>query len=87
MKNKENYKNFIGKSVIVIIACSILFFFAHQVEYNRYQYQFNGKIVALIELIESDYPNLDRNEIIQILNNEESYDNLLKEYGYDIISI
>ena len=84
MRNKENYKKFIGKSVIVIIVCSILFFIAHQVEYNRYQYQFNGKIAALIELIESDYPNLDRNEIIQILNNEESYDNLLKEYGYDI---
>ena len=66
MRNKENYKKFIGKSVIVIIVCSILFFIAHQVEYNRYQYQFNGKIAALIELIESDYPNLDRNDIISI---------------------
>lgn len=84
MKNKENYKKFIGKSLIVILLVSILFLLVHQHEYNRYQYQFNSKIAALIELIEKDYPELERNEIIQILNNEESYDNLLKEYGYDI---
>ena len=84
MKNKVNYKKYIGKSVIIIIVCSMFFLFVHQIEYNRYQYHFNGKIAALIELIVSDYPEMDRNEIIQILNNKESYDNLLKEYGYDI---
>lgn len=84
MKNKVNYKKYIGKSVIAIIVCSMFFLFVHQIEYNQYQYHFNGKIAALIELIETDYPEMERNEIIQILNNEESYDNLLKEYGYDI---
>ena len=84
MKNKENYKKYIAKSIVLIVICSVLFLFAHKIEFNRYQYHFNGKIAALIELIESDYPELDKNEIIQILNNEESYDNLLKEYGYDI---
>ncbi len=84
MKNKEYYKKYIVKSIVLIVICSILFLFAHKIEFNRYQYHFNGKIAALIELIESDYPELDKNEIIQILNNEESYDNILKEYGYDI---
>lgn len=84
MKNKINYKKFLTQSYIVIILFTLLFTCLNILEYQQYKINFNEKIAAFIELVENEYPEVVKNELIVILNSDESYENILKEYGYDL---
>lgn len=84
MKNKELLKKYLFKNLIVIILFALLFLFLNFIEYRIYQFHFNEKIVSLIELVQEKYPEVTKEEMIEILNAKESYQNVLKEYGYDI---
>lgn len=84
MKNKELLKKYLFKNLIVIILFFLLFLFLNFIEYRIYQFHFNEKIVSLIEIIQEKYPEVNKEEMIEILNAKESYQNVLKEYGYDI---
>lgn len=84
MKNKELLKKYLFKNLIVIILFALLFLFLNFIEYRIYQFHFNEKIVSLIELVQEKYPEVTKEEMIEILNAKESYQNVLQEYGYDI---
>jgi len=84
MKNKEYLKHYLLQSLIVITIFSLLLVIINTIEYNQYKQNFNYKINAILEKIEEKYPNLDQNDLVEILNSKETEDNVLKYYGYDI---
>ncbi len=85
MENKIYLKNYIIKTIIIIISFIIVYLIINQVEYQTYKRNFNNKINGLIEHIEQEYPNIDKNEIIKILNEKSSENNtFLEKYGINI---
>ena len=85
LENKEHLKKFLLISLIPIFTFLIIgnIFFCYQ--YHIYTKNYNNKINSIINLIENTYPNIDPNELIEILNTKETFntDNFLK-YGIDI---
>lgn len=85
MKNKIELKKAIIACVCVILIMDIIFVFIYNNQYKTYTKNFNYKINQIVEKINSKYPNIEKTEIIQILNSTENMNNyLLKEYGIDI---
>lgn len=84
MKNKEYLKHYLLQSLIVITIFSLLLIIVNTIEYNQYKRNFNYKINAILEKVEEKYPNLDQNDLVEILNSKETEDNVLKDYGYDM---
>ena len=87
MKNKIEFKKAIICSYISIIFISIIFLTASIYQYKVYTNNFNTKLGMIITNIESNYPDVDKNELIKILNSttDINYD-LFKEYGIDLKS-
>ena len=61
----------------------ILLYLVNKVEYNKYKYNTNQKINGIVAKIQEKYPEIGKEEIIEILNSNNK-DNLFNEYGYDI---
>lgn len=61
----------------------ILLCLVNKVEYNKYKYNTNQKINGIVAKIQEKYPEIEKEEIIEILNSNNK-DNLFHEYGYDI---
>lgn len=85
MKNKIGLKKAIITSLIIIVAsniiCGILMFY----QYKIYTDNFNKKIDNIVTIVKNEYPDIDKNELIEILNNEQIENDLLfKEYGIDL---
>ena len=84
MKNKIELKKSIIITIVTIIIFTVIFIVMYYIEYQTYTKQFNQKIDSIIALLIQQYPNLERNDIINILNsssNEKS--EMLREYGID----
>ncbi len=85
LENKEHLKKFLFLSLVPIIFFLIIgnTFFYYQ--YHTYTKNYNNKINSIVTLIQEKYPNIDQNELIEILNNQKSFnnDNFLK-HGIDI---
>lgn len=84
MKNNEKLKRFIFSIAIVSILLSVC-----SISINIYQYSVinkntNLKISSIINRIEEKYPELSETEILEILNSEESHEEILKKYSIDI---
>lgn len=85
MSNKTIYLKFLFISLIVILAFNIFYAFLYQYEYRTYTINFNIKLNEIIFTISEKYPNVDKTEIIKILNSNNKYeDSILREYGIDI---
>lgn len=85
MKNKIGLKKAIITSLIIIIAsnviCGILMFY----QYKIYTNNFNKKLNNIVTIVKNKYPDVDKNELIKILNNDQLENDLLfKEYGIDL---
>lgn len=85
VKNKIGFKKAIITSLIIIVAtniiCGILMFY----QYKLYTNNFNKKICNIVTIIKNEYPDIDKNELIEVLNNEQIENDLLfKEYGIDL---
>lgn len=61
----------------------ILLCLVNKVEYNKYKYNTNQKINGIVAKIQEKYPEIEKEEIIEILNSNNK-DNVFNEYGYDI---
>ena len=85
MKNKIEFKKAIVISCLAIILISLIFQLGLIYQYKTYTDNFNKKIEMIITNVESQYPDIDKNEIIKIINNEtDEKTNLFKEYGINL---
>ena len=85
LENKVHLKKFLLTSIIPIIVFLILgnIFFFYQ--YHSYIQNYNNKIASLVSLLEKEYPDIDRNELISILNsNDKVSEDIFSIYGIDI---
>lgn len=87
MKNKINLKRVLIANMIVLIIFSALVLIINYVEYQKYTKNFNNKIELILSKIVNKYPNVEKNELIELLNNEDNLldeISILKHYGIDI---
>lgn len=85
LENKVHLKKFILISMIPIIGFLIMgnVFFFYQ--YHSYKKNYNNKIASLVNLLDKEYPDIDRNELISILNSDDKVsDDIFSRYGIDI---
>ena len=85
LENKVHLKKFLLTTLIPIafflIIGNIFFFY----QYHSYTQNYNNKIASLVNLLEEEYPDIDRNELISILNsNEKVSEDVFSRYGIDI---
>lgn len=84
MKNREYLKQYLLQSLAVIVIFSLLLIFINTIEYNKYKQNFNHKLNAILEIIQNEYPDIEKKELMEILNSNDIKENILREYGYDI---
>lgn len=86
MKNKIELKKYLLISILTIFLLNVYIYINSYISYGTYTRNVNAKINGIFEEVVRKYPNVDKNEIMKILNNSDiSGDNiLLKEYGIDI---
>ena len=85
LENKVHLKKFLLISIIPIIVFLIIgnIFFFYQ--YHSYTQNYNNKIASLVNLLDKEYPDIDRNELISILNsNDKVSEDIFSIYGIDI---
>lgn len=84
MENKKYLKDTLLKCLIVIIIFTLLLIIVNIMEYKSLQKDINYKLNAIITVLNDEYPSIKKDEIVEILSSDTIYDNILKEYGYDI---
>lgn len=86
MKNKIELKKYLIISLLTIICFEICFLVIWHLQYKQYTQNVNIALNSIVGEILEKYPNVDKSEIVDILNNEslDSKDDILKEYGIDI---
>ena len=85
LENKVHLKKFLLISIIPIIVFLILgnIFFFYQ--YHSYTQNYNNKIASLVNLLDKEYSDIDRNELISILNSDDKVsEDIFSRYGIDI---
>lgn len=87
MKNKINLKRVLIANVMVLIIFSVSILIVNYVEYQNYTKNFNNKIEQILGKVISKYPNVEKSELIELLNNEDTLsdkDSILKHYGINM---
>lgn len=85
MKNKESLKRYLIIFSLLFLVFAILFFVMNWLQYHQYTKNINLVINQMVAEIKKQYPDVDINEIISILNNDNGdTSNLLEEYGINI---
>lgn len=81
MKNKIDLKNALTKILLIIIIFLILIVSLNIYEYKKYQIIYNNKINAVISKVEEKYPEITKDEIIEIINSKDETSKILQIYG------
>lgn len=85
MKNKIELKKMCITSCIVIIIFLITFSILIYKQYKTYIYNFNQKIAGIIDNVLEKYPDIEKREIVEILNSSDKINNeILMEYGIEL---
>lgn len=84
MKNRKYLKKYLIQILIVVIVFLISYMFVSKLEYNRYKKNFNYKIDGIFLFLQEKYPYIKKEDLIEILNSDNSKTNILREYGYDV---
>ena len=84
MKNKVKYKNTISLAILLIVILNIIFWIMQTKQFNKYETNTNIKVDSIISNVIEKYPNVSKEEIIDILMSDNNKNNNLKEYGIDI---
>lgn len=85
MKNKIELKKMCITSCIVIIIFLITFSILIYKQYKTYIYNFNQKIAGIIDDVLEKYPDIEKREIVEILNSSDKTNNeILREYGIEL---
>ena len=86
MKNKVKLKTYIFISLIISIIFIVLNILINIYEYKIYRNNINNNLESIISLIETKYPLITKNEIMEILNSkllktEEKLEQTLRSLG------
>jgi signal transduction histidine kinase len=85
MKNKIELKKMCITSCIVIIIFLITFSILIYKQYKTYTYNFNQKIAGIIYNVLEKYHDIEKREIVEILNSSDKTNNeILREYGIEL---
>ena len=85
MKNKIELKKMCITSCIVVIIFLITFSIFIYKQYKTYTYNFNQKIAGIIDNVLEKYPDIEKREIVEILNSSDKTNNeILREYGIEL---
>lgn len=85
MKNKIELKKMCITSCIVIIIFLITFSILIYKQYKTDTYNFNQKIAGIIDNVLEKYPDIEKREIVEILNSSDKTNNeILREYGIEL---
>ena len=85
MKNKIELKKMCITRCIVIIIFLITFSILIYKQYKTYTYNFNQKIAGIIDNVLEKYPDIEKREIVEILNSSDKTNNeILREYGIEL---
>lgn len=85
MKNKIELKKMCITSCIVVIIFLIIFSILIYKQYKTYTYNFNQKIAGIIDNVLEKYPDIEKREIVEILNSSDRTNNeILREYGIEL---
>ena len=85
MKNKIELKKMCITSCIVAIIFLIIFSILIYKQYKTYTYNFNQKIAGIIDNVLEKYPDIEKREIVEILNSSDKTNNeILREYGIEL---
>ncbi len=85
MKNKVELKKTITVSVCMIIIFSIVFAIFNHYQYQIYKRNSNEAMIKIVSIIESKYPQVSKEQIMEIFNSDYDVNNeILREYGIDI---
>lgn len=84
MKNKIELKKYLKITLFVSSCLFFVFLLINIYEYRTYTKNFNEKLSAIIAKIEDKYPDITKNEIMEILNNDTTNNDIFKDYGIDV---
>lgn len=85
MKNKIELKKMCITSCIVVIIFLIIFSILIYKQYKTYTYNYNQKIAGIIDDVLEKYPDIEKREIVEILNSSDKTNNeILREYGIEL---
>ena len=84
MNNKVYLKRYLRIIIILSIISITSFSIISKIQYNKYKENFNNKINGIINLVLEKNPDITKDELFNILISEKKYDNILKDYGYDL---
>lgn len=85
MQNKIELKKMCITSCVVIIIFLITFSILIYKQYKTYTYNFNQKIAGIIDNVLEKYPDIEKREIVEILNSSDKTNNeILREYGIEL---
>ena len=67
--------------LISIIFIILIFISLNKLEYNFYRKEFNNKINNIVNEVVDKYPDVNKEDVINILNSDNDNEDILNEYG------
>lgn len=84
MKNKIKLKKFLCTITLFSICLIVLFLAINIYEQHIFTKNYNRKIVQIISQVKEDYPDLDENKLMSIIDSDKVDLSLLKKYSINI---
>lgn len=84
MKNKIKLKKFLFTITLFSICLIVLFLAINIYEQHIFTKNYNRKIVQIISQVKEDYPDLDENKLMRIIDSDKVDLSLLKKYSINI---
>ena len=83
MKNKIKLKKFLITITLFSLCSMVLFLAINIYEQQIFKKNYNRKIVQIISKVKNEYPDLDENKLMSIINSDTVDESLLKKYSID----
>lgn len=85
MENKIDFKKALLYIIFTVLLFMILFGIIQTYQYETYTENFNERLMSIMIKLNEEYPELNKNDIVQILNSSNAEnENILGEYGINL---
>lgn len=84
MKNKVKLKRFLIKTIWLSLCLIVLFLAINIYEQYTYKKNYNRKIAQIISQVKEEYPDINDNKLMDIINNTCTNVSLFKKYSIDL---